>query len=230
MELLQYIDFAKASLSDVISLANHEMPTIRQYCLDYFNTNIGRVRYESVEALRLLDVKWADCRQFGFAFFDQHYKAGDWSPELLVSTCDSTRPDVQEFGKKMMVKFFDEGKGEAYLMQLSQHPNVSLQLFATNYLQNFAAGKLPNFIHLKHYFKTVLCQLYKGGTTKKRIFDFMEAEALNNKEIAEHAIEILNEVALTVAIRDKARCIQVLHRIRRAYPELDSVLAIETVS
>ncbi len=230
MELLQYVDFAEASLSDIISLANHEMPTIRQYCLDYFNNNIGRVRYESVEALRLLDVKWANCRQFGFAFFDQHYKAGDWSPELLVSTCDSTRPDVQEFGKKMMVKFFDEGKGEAYLMQLSQHPNVSLQLFATNYLQDFAAGKLPNFIQLKRYFKTVLCGLYKGGTTKKRIFDFMESEALNNKEIAGHAVEILNEVALTVAIRDKARCIQVLHRIRRAYPELGSVLEIETVS
>ena len=127
----------------------------------------------------------------------------------------------------MMVKFFDEGKGEAYLMQLSQHPNVSLQLFATNYLKDFAAGKLKNFIRLKPYFKTVLCQLYKGGTTKKRIFDFMESEALNNKEIAGHAIEILNEVALTVAIRDKARCIQVLHRIRRTYPELASVLEIE---
>jgi len=229
MELLQHVDFAKASLSDVISLANHEMPTIRQYCLDYFNENIGRVRYESVEALRLLDVKWADCRAFGFAFFDKHYKAGDWTPDLLVSTCDSTRPDVQEFGKKMMVKFFDEGKGEDYLMQLSQHPNVSLQLFATNYLQDFAAGKTTNFIRLKPYFKTVLCQLYKGGTTKKRIFNFMESEALNNKEIARHAVEILNEVALTVAIRDKARCIQVLHRIRRAYPELESVLAIQNV-
>ena len=76
----------------------------------------------------------------------------------------------------------------------------------------------------------MLCGLYKGGTTKKRIFDFMETEALNNKEIAEHAVEILNEVALTVAIRDKARCIQVLHRIRRAYPELGSVLEIVTVS
>ena len=37
-------------------------------------------------------------------------------------------------------------------MQLSQHPNVSLQLFATNYLQDFAAGKTPNFIR----FKTIL--------------------------------------------------------------------------
>ncbi|MEM1122018.1 MAG: hypothetical protein AAGJ18_16315, partial [Bacteroidota bacterium] len=226
-ELLQYLDFAKASLSDIISLADHEMPTIRQYCLDYFNENIGRVRYESAEALRLLDVKWANCRQFGFDFFDQHYKAGDWTPALLVSTCDSTKPDVQEFGKKMIVKFFDTGKGEDYLLQLSQHPNVSLQLFATNYLKDHAAGNLENFIQLKPYFKTVLCQLYKGGTTKQRISDFMESEALNNKLIAGHAVEILNEVALTVAIRDKARCIQVLHRIRRAYPDLGSVLEIE---
>lgn len=230
MELLQYQDFSKAALSDIISLANHEMPTIRQYCFDYFNENIGRIRYESAESLRLLDAKWEDSRQFGFTFFEQHFKGGDWTPELLVSTCDSTRPDVQEFGKKMIVKFFDDGKGEAYLMQLSQHPNVSLQLFATNYLQDFAAGKSENFIRLKPYFKTVLCQLYKGGATKKRIFNFMEKEALDNKEIAKHTIEILNEVSLTMAIRDKARCIQVLYSIKRAYPSLESVLNIETVS
>jgi len=191
MELLQYLDYEEEALANIISLANHEMPTIRQYCFDYFNQNIGRVRYESAEALRLLDAKWEDSRQFGFAFFDEHYKAGDWTPELLVSTCDSTRPDVQEFGKKMMVKFFDEGKGETYLMQLSQHPNVSLQLFATNYLEDFEAGKVENFIQLKSYFKTVLCGLYKGGATKKRIFNFLQKEAIKNIVIAEHTIEIL---------------------------------------
>ena len=230
MELLQYLDYKKEALADIISLANHEMPTIRQYCFDYFNQNIGRVRYESAEALRLLDTKWEDSRQFGFAFFDQHYKAGDWTPELLVSTCDSTRPDVQEFGKKMMVKFFDEGKGETYLLQLSQHPNVSLQLFATNYLEDFATGKVANFVQLKPYFKTVLCGLYKGGATKKRIFEFLQNESIKDIVIAEHTIEILNEVALTISIRDKAKCIQVLHAIKRAYPELESVLEIEKVA
>ena len=117
----------------MLCLADQEMPTIRQYCFDYFNENKGRIRYESAESLRLLDAKWEDSRQFGFSFFAQHFKGGDWTPELLVSTCDSTRPDVQEFGKKMIVKFFDDGKGEAYLMQLSQHPNVSLQLFCLLY-------------------------------------------------------------------------------------------------
>lgn len=229
MELLQYLDYQKESLANIISLANHEMPTIRQYCFDYYNQNIGRVRYESAEALRLLDTKWEDSRQFGFAFFDEHYKAGDWTPELLVSTCDSTRPDVQEFGKKMMVKFFDEGKGETYLLQLSQHPNVSLQLFASNYLADFATGKTAHFIQLKPYFKTVLCGLYKGGATKKRIFEFLQKEAIKDMVIAKHTIEILNEVALTISIRDKAKCIQVLHAIKRAYPELESVLAIEKV-
>ena len=80
--LMEQIDFSKESLTNIIRLASHEMLDIRQYCFTYFNNNIGRVRYESAEALNLLDATWADSRQFGFDFFEKHYKAGDWTPAV----------------------------------------------------------------------------------------------------------------------------------------------------
>lgn len=226
LALLPELDFQKEALRDIITLANHEMPAVRQQCFDYFNQQIGRVRYESEEALRILDSKWEESRNFAFNFFTTHYKSGDWTPTLLVSVCDSTRPDVQDFGKKMMTTFFQSEHGTDYLLKLSQHPSVSLQLFASNYLEQFATNDLEHFITLKPYFKTVLTQIFKGGTTKKAVFNFLEQEALKNEQIASHVIEILNEVSLTVAIRDKARCIQVLHKIKKVYPELDSVLEL----
>lgn len=228
--LMEQIDFGKESLANIIRLANHEMLDIRQYCFTYFNNNIGRVRYESAEALRLLDAKWADSRQFGFDFFEKHFKAGDWTPELLVSVCDSTRTDVQEFGKKMIQRFFQEENGMDYLLQLSQHPSVALQLFATTYLNKYASNNSKRFIQLKPYFKTVLCQLQKGGAAKKKVFDFLARETRNNKMIAAHTIEILNEVILTIGIRDKARCIQILHSIKKAHPNLSSVLELKQVA
>ncbi len=127
----------------------------------------------------------------------------------------------------MLQSFFQKENGEEYLLKLSSHPNVKLQVFATNYLQDFAADNVENFKELLPYFKTVLCQLYKGGTTKKVVFDFLEKEALKNSDVAKMATEILNEVSLTVAIGDKARCIQALCAIQREYPDLETVLEIE---
>jgi hypothetical protein len=228
-DLLQYLDFSKEKLRDIISLANHEMPQIRQYCFDYFNENIGRIRYESTEALSILDSKWEDSREFGFDFFEEHYRASNWTPELLVSICDSTRLDVQEYGKKMIRKYFNSERGLDYLMQLSQHPSIALQYFVTDYLRRYAGNNLHHFIQLKPYFKTVLCQLYKGGSTKKEVFNFIEDEALNDQAIAAHAIEILNDVALSISTRDKARCIQILHAIQTAYPNLNTALRIQSV-
>ena len=225
--LLPNLDFAKESIRDIIKLANHEMPDIRQQCYDYFNANVGRIRYEAEDALKILDSKREESRNFAFDFFTTHYKSGDWTPELLISLCDSTLDDVQGFGKKMLQSFFQKENGEEYLLKLSSHPNVKLQVFATNYLQDFAADNVENFKELLPYFKTVLCQLYKGGTTKKVVFDFLEKEALKNSDVAKMATEILNEVSLTVAIGDKARCIQALCAIQREYPDLETVLEIE---
>ncbi len=225
--LLPNLDFEKESVRDIIKLANHEMPSIRQQCYNYFNANVGRVRYEAEDALKILDSKREESRIFAFEFFTTHYKSGDWTPELLISVCDSTRDDVQDFGKKMLHTFFNTENGEEYLLKLSSHPNVKLQLFATNYLQDFATDNIANFRELLPYFKTVLCQLYKGGTTKKVVFDFLEKEALKSPVVAKMATEILNEVSLTVAIGDKARCIQALCAIQEQFPQLETVLEIE---
>lgn len=227
--LLPNLDFEKEQIRDIIKLANHEMPSIRQQCYDYFNANVGRIRYEAESALYILDSAREESRNFAFHFFATHYKSGDWSPELLISVCDSTREDVQDFGKKMLLSFFKKENGEEYLLKLSTHPNVKLQLFATDYLQDFAADNIENFKELMPYFKTVLCQIYKGGATKKAVFNFLEKEALKSQIIAALVTEILNEVSLTVAIGDKARCIQTLCAIQQKYKELETVLKVEKV-
>lgn len=108
--LLPNLDFEKESVRDIIKLANHEMPDIRQQCYDYFDANIGRIRYEAEDALKILDSKRDESRLFAFDFFTTHYKSGDWNPESLISICDSTREDVQGFGKKNATIFLSKRK------------------------------------------------------------------------------------------------------------------------
>ena len=204
-----------------IRMANHEVLDIRKFSWELFNQNIIRVKAEAVESIRILDSIWDDSRAFAFGYFRTHFDETTWTPELLVSVCDSTRADVQSFGREMITKYFKEENGELYLMQLSQHPAQQVQLFTTHYLEQFAADKPLNIQKLEDYFITVLSLVNRSGIAKKRIFHFLQEEGLKNKEVAHIAIKIIIRQSATMAIADKAACIGIMHELHKKYPELD---------
>ncbi len=83
--LLVQVDLHQESLSDIIWLADHEQAKVRQYCFNYFTEQVDRIRQEKEEALRLLDARWVESRQFAFAFFAYHFNIEDWSAQLLAT-------------------------------------------------------------------------------------------------------------------------------------------------
>ncbi len=217
------------SVREIIKLANHEILEARQYAQTIFTQQVARMKYEASEALRILDVKWDDSRRFGFDYFRQHFTADNWTPTLLVSVCDSTREDVQQFGKEMITKFFRTENGSDYLLQLSQHPSQRLQVFATNYLEQFATDSLEHLQKLELYFVTVLSQVNRSGTAKTRIFNFLRQEALKNEQAAALIGKIMGRQSATMAVDNKAACIQVMRDIRKKYPAVDMPLTLKTV-
>ncbi|MEO1054119.1 MAG: WGR domain-containing protein [Bacteroidota bacterium] len=212
-----------------VSLGNHELLALRQLCWDYFSGNIPRVKYEAEQALKLFDAKWDDSRDFAFDFFSEHFGEADWTPELLISICDSTNESVQDMGKKLLTQFFKEEHGVQYMLKLSQHPNTSLQLFVSNYLERFAKGQADRIFQLEYYFTAVLSQVNKGRVAKERAYDFLGKEAAASEEVAKWLLTLLTRVSLTVAIRDKAYCITLMHSIQRQYPHLESPLTIKEI-
>jgi predicted DNA-binding WGR domain protein len=218
------------SVREIIKLANHEILAAREYARDIFNNQIARMKQEASEALRMLDCKWDDSRQFGFGYFRQHFTADDWTPTLLVSVCDSTRGDVQQFGKEMITKFFRSENGSDYLLQLSQHPSQSLQTFATHYLEQFAVDSMDHLEKLELYFVTVLSQVNRSGTAKTRIFNFLRQEAMKNEQAAALIGKIMGRQSATMAVDNKAACIQVMRDIRKKYPSIDMPLTLKEVA
>ena len=83
--MLAQVDLHQEPLSNIIWLADHEQATIRQYCFNYFTDHVDRIRKEKEEALRLLNARWIESRQFAFAFFACHFHIVDWSAQLLAS-------------------------------------------------------------------------------------------------------------------------------------------------
>ncbi|WP_429065568.1 HEAT repeat domain-containing protein [Chitinophaga sp. W2I13] len=213
----KYIPASALSVKQVIAAGNHELLKVREWSWHFYYNNVARIRFERDAAIGLLDAKWDDTRQEAMEFFRTQFTDNDWSPETLVAVADSVRPDIQAFGRELLLRFFREQDGQTYLLKLSQHPSESMQLFATNYLQQYAAGNLVFLQQLEHYFRVVLSRVNKARAAKERIFVFLEKEAMKSEEAAAYIGHIIAHISATVAIGDKARCIAIMRSIQERY-------------
>jgi predicted DNA-binding WGR domain protein len=227
LHLLQNnVDATELTMRQITRLADHEILSVREWAQQFYAQNLPRIKYEAPEALRILDAKWDDARQYFFDFFRTHFTEADWTPELLVFVCDSTRTDVQQFGKEMITKFFKTENGETYLMQLSQHPSVNLQNFATHYLDQFATDNPAYIEKLEHYFVTILSQVNRSGVAKARIFHFLQEEGLKNEQIATMIARIMSRQSATMAVADKAACLRVMAALKGKYPGMEMAMVV----
>lgn len=218
------------AMRQILKLADHDLIAVRRWVINFYETNIGRIKYEASEALRILDAKWEEVRLWSFDYFRRIFSEREWTPELLVFVCDSTRNDVQQFGKEMITKFFKEENGVDYLLKLSQHPSQNLQNFATHYLEQFASGKIEYIEKLEHYFITILSQVNRSSVAKMRIFNFLEQEALQNEVVAQLAANIMTRQSATIAVADKAASLRVMAAIKRKFPNVKMAMQVKAVA
>ena len=165
--------------------------------------------------------------QKAMQFYRENFTSNDWDTDSLVSIADSVRSDVEEFGKELITKFFQEEDGEEYLTKLSQHPSPSMQLFSTNYLERFATQNLERLQSMDFYFRSVLMRVNQGRIAKNRILSFLETEARNSEPTAIWFVNLLNDLVATSAIQDKERFIQILQGLKSQYPNLDVAIVFE---
>lgn len=126
----------------------------------------------------------------------------------------------------MITRFFHEAQGPDYLLRLSEHPSADLQLFASNFLERYAAGSDERLFRLRPYFLGVLSRVNRGRVAKARVLAFLEREALARREAAVFVADLLIRQSLTIAVGDRAACIAALLAIHRAYPDLPVPLAV----
>ncbi len=217
MVLEEHVDADTFSIRQIIALGNHETLLVREWCWQYFNKQPARIRYEREETIRLLDAKWEDTRTFAKQYFKEHFSEADWTPEVLVGIADSVRPDIEAYGRELITRFFTDTGGEEYLIKLSQHPSIKMQLFATNYLERFATGEINKLQSLEFYFRSVLTRVNKARTAKNRIFTFLLAEGKKSQELATFVNTLIAVISATVSIEDKAKCIEILYELNKLY-------------
>ncbi|MGK7926624.1 MAG: hypothetical protein AB4290_15525, partial [Spirulina sp.] len=223
--------FPDFTMKELVKLANHEILAVREASQQMFSQRLLTIAgntEEMLAAVRLLEAKWEDSREFAFRTF-RDLPAEYWCPEVTIAACDSTREDVRRFGRDLVTRYFQTRDGQEYLIKFSEHPSADMQMFATHYLQNYAAGNCDRLAELKPYFIAVLSGVNRGRVAKQRIFNFLQEEAKKSETAAKIVAEILTRQSLTVAIGDKANAIQTMLQIRKTHPEIELPLQIKEV-
>ena len=124
--------------AQIVKLASHDILAVREAAWQMCRASLPRLKQDMDTASRLVDAKWEDSRQFAFGLLRDAFHREELSPAVLVSLCDSVRPDVQQFGKEMVTRLFAEQDGPEYAIRLSEHPGASMQMFAANFLERYA--------------------------------------------------------------------------------------------
>ncbi len=220
---------SEITVERIVKLAGSEILSVRQAAWRMCREGVDRLRREAATAVRLLDARWEDSRQFGFQLFRERFTVAELTPAILVSICDSMRPDVQQFGREMITRLFQEEFGHEYLTRLSEHPSTAMQAFNTNFLDRYAADNPERLQELTPYFLSVLSRVNKGRVAKQRVLDFLQREATKSEAAAQTVAEILTRQSATGAIGDRARTIEIMNRLRTVYPDLPLPLTVRPV-
>jgi predicted DNA-binding WGR domain protein len=211
------------------ALGQHALLAVRQWVWQTYRDHRATICCHMADGLRLLDSDWTDTRGFALDFFRNNFQAADWRPELLVGICDSARDDVQRFGRELITTFFDDAHGVQYLSMLSQHPETDVQLFASNFLEQYAGHDLERLAALRPYFITVLSQVNRGRVAKARVIQYLRRQALESAKAAAVVAPIINRVAATIAVGDRGACVQILRDIGQKFPQVPTRLILKPV-
>ncbi|MEL6110417.1 MAG: hypothetical protein AAFU85_30795, partial [Planctomycetota bacterium] len=223
------VDHLALAVTEIVKLSHHAIVSVRRAAWTMYDEQVDRMRSELSTAVRILDSSWEDSRQFGFQFFREKTTEQDLTPEVLISICDSVREDVQQFGRQMITQHFAKDHGPEYLLKLSEHPTADLQLFASNFLAEYAANDPSRIRMLAPFFVSILSRVNKSRVAKDRVLGFLRQEAIRDRESAETIAAILTRISATCAIGDRASTIESMLELTEAYPEIEMPLTSKPV-
>ncbi|MFB2877659.1 WGR domain-containing protein [Floridanema aerugineum] len=215
---------------EIVKLADNEILSVREAAREIFLKNLPRFRGNEAEMLsgvRIVESKWEDTQEFGFRLFNTFFTAEDLTPSVLITLCDSIKEEVRSFGRNLVTRYFQEADRQEYLLKFSEHPATDMQLFVTNYLENYAVNDPEKLEELTPYFITVLSLVNRGSVAKKRIFAFLNGEAQKSLEAATVVAEIMTRQSATMVIADKAAAIECMVNIKRTYPDLELPILVK---
>jgi predicted DNA-binding WGR domain protein len=216
----------------IAELSHHEILAVRTSSWQMVEQILPRLRQQASDLLAatmLMASKWEDSRLFGFKLFGETLTPAELTPAIVISICDSNREDVRKFGRDLVGKCFQQQDGLEYLLKFSEHPTTDMQLFASQYLEDYASGNIKRLQELMPYFTRVLGQVNRARIAKQRIFAFLNSEAIKSEDAAKLVVELLTRQSGSIAIGEKAHALETMLKIHQLYPQLSVPISVKSL-
>jgi hypothetical protein len=224
--LAAHLDPEALSLVEMVGLGDHELERVRQAAFALCARSVERFRLGMPALARLLAAPWPDTRAFGRRFVTESFSERDLAADVLVAFCDSVDTEVQAYGRDLITRHFRAEDGPLYVARLSEHPSETLQTFVSTLLERHVEGAPGRLPALEPYFRTVLSLVNRAGVAKRRCLALLAKAALADEATAAWATSLLERQVATVARSGREAMVQLLVRLRAAYPGLPSPLRV----
>jgi len=214
------------SVKQLALLTKNPNVSVRDWAITAFEADLSLTHKDFSEAIRLLDNIWDDSRKRAIEFFQNQFDESFWNSEKSIAVCDNIYPDVQRFGRELVMRFFNQDQGEEYLIKLSQHPSANVQLFVSGFLKEYASNQAQIILSLEPYFTTVLSQVNQGRIIKDRIISFLFDEAQKNADVAKMVAELFSYQSISMVIADKMQYIKTLFKLQTQFTTIKTPVRV----
>ena len=212
---------AELGLDRLLALAEHALGAVRQAAHGLLIASPEMLMRDPTPLFILVESDWPDTRRTAFELL-RTIDLTALGLDGLLGLLDSTRVDVQDFGKELTTKHFASLAADDLVFHLAQHPHPNMRGFVLDLVGKHLPEGSASLDRLQRFFRSAVFDLWPERRVKHRVIDLLLARGLQDAEQAQLAASVLSDVVRVHGRADFERALHGLVRLKIAYPDLEA--------
>lgn len=211
--------------SAIVDMAQHDYVKVRQAAFTILQSRQKLLREDPTVLLDLAESEWPDAREFAFHYLQQATLENLGLAGLMV-LLDSNIEDVQELATAIARKNIASLASADLLQKLAEQPHRRIRQFVLELALECLDDDSLSLDWLQGFARAVLFSPWPRKKEKQMVCDFLKVRGLQDLHQAEIAIRILGDWVRSATLSDANRAMEILIRLRLAFPELPSTVRL----
>jgi len=208
----------------IAAMARHEVAAVREGAYGLIRQSLDEYRDDPSLLFLLVESEWADARAFAFELLRGPIDLEPLGLAGILGLCDSTRPDVQAFGRERALAHFATLDSYELLQKLAEHPSPSMRRFAVDLIVGHLKPGFVPLARVEGVFRAALLDLTPSRMEKRAVCTFLRDRALRDERQAEVGLRVFGELARSKTRADREAALDALAALVLKFPHLESPL------
>jgi hypothetical protein len=213
-------------LTQLQAMAGHELAALRGAAQSLFLQVLEGLQRDPSPLYGLLESPWEDTRRFAAEQLRTSIDTRALTPEALVGLCDSNRVEVQDLGRELVIRRFQELDPQDLIKRLSQHPHRNMRSWAVELTAAHLKDGFVPLAGLEEFFRSVLLDVHPDRAAKHAVVAFLGERGLRDERQAEVVCRLLGEFVRSKTRDDSERALEALARIKLAFPSVEATITL----